>query len=101
MIISCFAINRLLLFSRSLRLSSVAVFLVLALSPVEVKVKLPFTVFIFGSKVFVRVALAEVTFSCHGLPFRVFEMALSAWVLSTLGLIPFAFKLASNSAIPW
>lgn len=90
----------LLRFSRSLRLSSVAVFLVLAFKPVEVKVKLPLMVFIFSSKVFVIVAFASDTFSYHGLPFKLFVTALSAAVLSTFKFIPFAFKFASNSAIP-
>jgi hypothetical protein len=78
----------------------VAVFFVLALSPVEVNVKLPFTVFIFGSNVLVKVALADTCFSYQGIPFRVSDIALSAIVLSTFGFIPLAFKLASNSAMP-
>jgi hypothetical protein len=78
----------------------VAVFFVLALSPVDVNVKLPFTVFIFGSNVFERVAFAETYFSYHGIPFRVLDIALSAANLSTFGFMPLAFKFASNSAMP-
>jgi len=74
--------------------------LVLAFKPVDVKVKFPLTVFIFSSNVLEIVAFAEVSFYSQLIPLRLLVIALSATDLSTLGLIPLAFKLASNSAIP-